>query len=90
MTRIVGLYKTFVQELKFEDKSEYKKLLRMTPQNFDETLGLIQDDITKTNTNMCDSIPTNTKLPVIQVFLLRVYTNISTAKAASIHSCFST
>ena len=35
----LGLYETLVQELKFEDKSEYQKLLRMTPQDFDEIFG---------------------------------------------------
>ena len=35
-----------MQELRFEDESEY-----MTPQYFDEVLGIVQDDITKTNTN---------------------------------------
>ena len=50
----LGLYETLVQEIRFEDKSKYKKLLRMTPQDFDEVLGLIQDGVTKTNTNMRD------------------------------------
>ena len=31
-----------MQKLRFEDELEYKKLLRMTPQDFDEILGLIQ------------------------------------------------
>ena len=31
----------------------------MTSQDFDEILGLIQQDITKTNTNMRDSTPAN-------------------------------
>ena len=34
--------------LRFEDESEYKKLLSMTLQDFDQILGLIQDDIIKT------------------------------------------
>ena len=46
-----------MQELRFEDESEY-----MTPQYFDEVLGIVQYDITKTNTNMRDSIPANIKL----------------------------
>ena len=45
----LDLYETLVQELRFEYESEYKKLLPMTPQDFDEIFGLIQDDITKTN-----------------------------------------
>ena len=36
----------------------------MRPQDFDETLGLIQDDTTKIKTNMRDSIPANIKLAV--------------------------
>ena len=65
----LGFYKTLVQELRFEDESEYKNSYTMTPHDFDEILGLIQDDITKTNTNMCDSIPENIKLAATIRFL---------------------
>ena len=34
----------------------------MTPHDFDEIVAPIQHDITKTNTNMWDSIPANIKL----------------------------
>ena len=51
-----------VQELRFEGKSQYEKLLRITPQGFDAILGLIQDYITKRNTNMHDSIPASKKI----------------------------
>ena len=49
-----GFYETLVQELRFKDKLQYKKLLRMTPHDYDEILilGLIQDDVSKTNSNM--------------------------------------
>ena len=30
----LGFYETLVQELRFEDESEYKRLLRMTPVGF--------------------------------------------------------
>ena len=60
----LGLYETLVQELRFKDKSEYKKLLRMTPQDFGEILRLVQDDVNETNTNMRDSIPANTRVCV--------------------------
>ena len=43
----VGFYEELVQELRFEDESEYKNLLSMTLHNFDEILGLIENDITK-------------------------------------------
>ena len=74
----LGLYETLVQELRFEDESEYKKLLRMTPQDFQEILGLIQDDITKAKTNMRDSVPANMKLTVTIQFLVTGdnYTNL--------------
>ena len=32
-----GFYETLVQEWRMEDISEYKKLLRMTPHDFDES-----------------------------------------------------
>ena len=65
----LGLYETLVQELKFEDESEYKKLLHIAPQDFDEFWGLIQNDITKAKTNMRDSIPANINLATIIRFL---------------------
>ena len=43
----LGLYETLVDELRFEDESKYKKLLRMIHQDFDEILGLFQDDLFK-------------------------------------------
>ena len=45
----------------------------MTPQDYDEILGLIQDDITKTNTSMHGLIPANIKLAATIWFL---FTNI--------------
>ena len=47
-------------------------------QDFDEILELIQNDITKTNTNMCDSIPENIKLVTKILFLAKGdnYTNL--------------
>ena len=50
----------------------------MTPQGFDEFLGLIQDDITKTNINMRDFIPANLKLAATVRFLATgdSYTNL--------------
>ena len=35
----LALHETLVQELRFEHKSEYNKLLRMTSQDFDEISG---------------------------------------------------
>ena len=72
------MYETLIQELRFEDELEYKKLLRLTPQDFDEILGLIQDGISKLNTNMLDSIPADVKLAAIIWFLATgdIHTNL--------------
>ena len=74
----LGLYETLVQELRFEDESECKKLLRVTPYDFDEILGLMQDHITKTNTNRRDSILANIKLAAVILCLATSdnYTNL--------------
>ena len=74
----LGLYETLVQELRFEDESEYKKLPRMTPQDFDEILELMQGDISETKINIPDSIPANIKLAAIIRFLATddIYTNL--------------
>ena len=50
----------------------------MTPQDFDEILGLLQGDITKTNINMCHSIPASIKLAATIRFLATGdnYTNL--------------
>ena len=40
-----------------------------TVYSYNEILGLIQDDITKTNTNMLDSIPANVKSTATIPFL---------------------
>ena len=37
----LGVYETLVQELRPVDELEYKRIRGMTPQNFDEFLGLI-------------------------------------------------
>ena len=65
----LGVYDTLMLELRLEDESECQKFLRMTPQNFDEILKLIEGEITKSNTNMRDSIPANVKLAATIRFL---------------------
>ena len=40
----LGVYETLVQELRPVDELEYKRILGITPQNFDEFLGLICGD----------------------------------------------
>ena len=38
----LGVYNTLLRELRMEDESEYKKFPRMTPENFDDLLNLIE------------------------------------------------
>ena len=40
----LGLYDILLSELRFADEEKYKKFPRMTPENFDELLGLIAAD----------------------------------------------
>ena len=57
-----GIYDTLLQELRSEDKGECKKFLRMSPDVFDELLNLIEEDITRQNTHLRESIPATVKL----------------------------
>ena len=47
----LGFYEKLVQELRFADKSECKKIRRVTPQNFDEIMrDSIPANINRNNT----------------------------------------
>ena len=49
----VGLYEMLIDtRTKIEDKSKYKKLLHMTPKDFDEILRLIHDCTNGSNLEM--------------------------------------
>ena len=50
-------YETLLAELRLEDEYNYKILLRMTSENFEEIFQLIKDDIAKENTKMRELIP---------------------------------
>ena len=49
-------YETLLLELRLEGKYNYKILLRMTSENFEETFQLIKHDKTKQNTEMTELI----------------------------------
>ena len=49
-------YETLLPELRLEDKHNYKILLRMTSENFEETFQLIKHGKTKQNTDMTELI----------------------------------
>ena len=60
---------TLVQEFQLEDEDEYKRFLRMTPDNFNELLKLNETDIQKQNTHLRDGIPAEIKLAAMFRFL---------------------
>ena len=65
----LGVDNTLLQEFRLEDEDEYKRFLRMTPDNFNELLKLIETDIQKQNTYLRDAIPAKIKLAVTFRFL---------------------
>ena len=67
----LGVDNTLLQEFRLEDEDEYKRFLRMTPDNFNELelLKLIETDIQKQNTHLRDAIPAKIKLAVTLRFL---------------------
>ena len=60
---------TLVQEFQLEDEDEYKRFLRMTPDNFNQLLKLNETDIQKQNTHLRDGIPAEIKLAAMLRFL---------------------
>ena len=65
----LGVYNTLLRELRVEEEFEYKKFLRMAPENFDELLNLVGVDIQKETTNMHEPIPAEMKLAATLRFL---------------------
>ena len=65
----LGVDNTLVQEFQLEDEDEYKRFLRMTPDNFNELLKLNETDIQKQNTHLRDGIPAEIKLAAMLRFL---------------------
>ena len=64
-----GFYSQLLSELRLEAVKIYKNYLRMTPENFNEILVLIRDDITKKDTPMREPIPPEIKLALTIRFL---------------------
>ena len=58
----LGVYHTLLQELRMEAEEEYKQLLRMSPELFDELLILVKPEIEKETTILRDPIPSALKL----------------------------
>ena len=58
----LGFYNNLLAEFRLEDEDWYKNYLRMSANDFDELLSLVNDDLVKQNTHLRDSIPAAIKL----------------------------
>ena len=56
-----GFYSQLLRELRLEEKEIYENYLRMAPENFEELLGYIKEDIWKEDTYLKESIPPEIK-----------------------------
>ena len=65
-----GAYSNLLNEFRIEDLIEYQKFLRISPEIFDELLGLIRSSITKQNTVMRDALSPSIKLAATIRFLV--------------------
>lgn len=66
---ITGASALLLKQLRLEDPSEYRLALRVTAENFDELLSLIQSSIQRQDTLMRDALPAKIKLEVTLSFL---------------------
>lgn len=64
-----GLSQNLIPELRTEDPKGFKKLLRMSPESFDEILEAVGPGITKQDTVMRAAIPASTKLEMVLRYL---------------------
>ena len=64
-----GAYSNLLNEFRIEDLIEYQKCLRISPEIFDELLGLKRSSITKQNTVMRDALSPSIKLAATVRFL---------------------
>lgn len=66
---VTGASALLLKQLRLEDPSEYRLALRVTAENFDELLSLIQSSIQRQDTLMRDALPAKIKLEVTLSFL---------------------
>ena len=66
---LLGIYDTLISELRIEEEVNYRNYLRMTKENFEEIYRLVEEDITRKNTEMHDSIPARLKFAAIIRFI---------------------
>lgn len=65
----LGSSNVILKELYLEDPTEYRRCLRMTPQNFEVLLNLVSPLIQRSNTLMREALPARTKLEVTLYYL---------------------
>lgn len=65
----LGASSTILTELANEDRQEYKKIMRMSVDQFNELLSLVEGDISKVDTVMRSAIPARVKLEIALRFL---------------------
>ena len=65
----LGVYNTFVQEIRAEDKAAFKNCLRMDQACLDELLEMVRPLIQKQDTNMRQSIPAGETLALTLRYL---------------------
>ena len=58
----LGFYNNLLAEFRLEDEDCYKNYLRMSANDFDELLALVNEDLIQQNTHLRDSIPAAIKL----------------------------
>lgn len=66
---VTGGSALLLKQLRLEDPSEYRLALRLTAENFDELLSLIEHPIQRQDTIMRDALPAKIKLEITLTYL---------------------
>lgn len=66
---ITGGSTLLLKQLRLEDPSEYRLALRLTPDNFEELLSMIEGSIQRQDTLMREAVPARIKLEVTLTYL---------------------
>jgi hypothetical protein len=67
--RSLGASATILRELYIHDPQEYKAVMRITPNQFDELLCLIAPKIQRSDTMMREAVPARVKLEITLSFI---------------------
>lgn len=66
---VLGASATLFEELSKEDPTEYRKVMRISVEQFNELLSLVEHEITKKNTPMREAISARIKLEIALRYL---------------------